>query len=698
MMAVDWIVPALQTLVTLALNTLVPGILATLFVWLGLRLLRPNATTRYAVWFTTLLLLAALPLLASLELPSFVVGAPGDGVVAPLEGTTAPETPPAAAAETAAPPAPASSAPRTVAPEAGAGVTLAPAELSQVLVWLLLGAYLAGAGLLLFQLLRGVVGLMQLKRHSRPFDLPAGVELPLRGGSRTVELRRSDRITVPLAAGLFRPQILLPDDLADRLDPTELEHVILHELAHLARGDDWTKLAQQLLQALLFFHPAVHAISWQLDLTREIASDDWVIARRGRGRHDYAATLVRLVELALHRKRMRQPRIEGRAVMMRTQIERRIRLLLDRSRDVSERFAAGRFLAAVGGVLVAAVLLAQVSLFAIAQLTGRPVIGVDNAAEIEHLAEVEVFDWVGSVAFLPDGSAILSDLGDDTFRYWSPDGLEPLSGPISSGVGWPGRIVVSTDGKLIATAGDAGSVRLWDAATRTPLGDPLEHGSSIFGAAFSPDGARLSGLGFDQVLKVWEVASGDLVAEARLEGHGEGACGLALSPDGSVLATSGQSGVVHIWDAENFDPVATLEREGFGWSCVLAFSPDGSILAGGQSSSGDLTLWNTASWEQIGETLNAHRGNNFFALAFSPDGRLLASGGSNGMRLWDVATGEALGPLQGRFAFQAPRGGERWLTSTSALAFSPDGTLLAVGMGDANPAGEIHLWAVPTGE
>ena len=73
--------------------------------------------------------------------------------------------------------------------------------------------------------------------------------------------------------------------------------MLLHELAHLRRWDDWTKLAQRLAEAIFFFHPAIYWIARNLNLEREVACDDWVVVHTGRTK-PYALCLTRLVETA----------------------------------------------------------------------------------------------------------------------------------------------------------------------------------------------------------------------------------------------------------------------------------------------------------------------------------------------------------------------------------------------------------------
>jgi beta-lactamase regulating signal transducer with metallopeptidase domain len=115
------------------------------------------------------------------------------------------------------------------------------------------------------------------------------------GGRRHIKLCTSQQVRVPTAAGLVRPVILMPHRLMLELSPAELNQVVLHELAHFRRWDDWTNLIQQVVTALLFFHPAIWWIERRLGLEREMACDDAVLAETASPRA-YAECLARLAE------------------------------------------------------------------------------------------------------------------------------------------------------------------------------------------------------------------------------------------------------------------------------------------------------------------------------------------------------------------------------------------------------------------
>jgi bla regulator protein blaR1 len=117
-------------------------------------------------------------------------------------------------------------------------------------------------------------------------------------GSRRIALCTSEQVRVPTAVGLVKPVILIPHWLMRELSPAELNQVVLHELAHFRRWDDWTNLIQQVVTALLFFHPAIWWIEKKLGLEREMACDDAVLAETASPRA-YAECLAHLAEKTL---------------------------------------------------------------------------------------------------------------------------------------------------------------------------------------------------------------------------------------------------------------------------------------------------------------------------------------------------------------------------------------------------------------
>jgi GWxTD domain-containing protein len=113
------------------------------------------------------------------------------------------------------------------------------------------------------------------------------------GLSRPVILLESCLVDVPLVMGFLRPVILMPMGLLAGLTTDQLESILIHELAHIRRWDYVVNLLQNLVEGLLFYHPAVWWVSGQVRAERENCCDDVVVKLKGDAR-GYAAALATL--------------------------------------------------------------------------------------------------------------------------------------------------------------------------------------------------------------------------------------------------------------------------------------------------------------------------------------------------------------------------------------------------------------------
>jgi beta-lactamase regulating signal transducer with metallopeptidase domain len=278
----------MNALFAAVLNTLWQSAALVAAVWVALRLARTtNAATRHAIWWTVLAVVVLLPAIpARRPGPRPVVTAPTPG--APIKFAPTPVGP---------------RQPFAPGPPSGGPVEL-PAGRWTVLLF---AAWLAAA---LIQLARTAGSYVQLRRLKRDAQ-PAAPELCRSFDAwilscrlrRPVRLMVSSRIASPMAVGFRRPAVLLPESLLAHFDEAELDHVFLHELAHMARRDDWTNLAVRLATGLLSIHPVALFVSRQIDREREMACDDWVVCMTGAVR-PYATSLTRLFELCRRRNRI----------------------------------------------------------------------------------------------------------------------------------------------------------------------------------------------------------------------------------------------------------------------------------------------------------------------------------------------------------------------------------------------------------
>ena len=311
------------------LNSLWQSLVLALLVWVALRTVpaRVNAATRHAIWWITLAVIVLLPCVprsgrsapAAAEVPSAQPVPPG----APLwpVPVAAPLSPPAA-----------EGAVEIVRKRAAVWPLWALA------VWAAFFVREAVVVLLSFFQLRGV------KRRARVW----AQRFPNTG--RPARLLVSSEISSPIAAGFLHPAVVVPENLRERLTSAEMDCVLLHEAAHLARHDDWTNLIAQVVRAPTALHPAARWILRQIEREREMACDDWVVAHTGRA-YSYAESLARVVELSAARD---VPVLAAGVFTRRSRLRARIEALLQRGREFSPLTARR----SVGTAAAALVLLA----------------------------------------------------------------------------------------------------------------------------------------------------------------------------------------------------------------------------------------------------------------------------------------------------------------------------------------------------
>ncbi|MBI4657711.1 MAG: serine/threonine protein kinase [Verrucomicrobia bacterium] len=245
-------------------------------------------------------------------------------------------------------------------------------------------------------------------------------------------------------------------------------------------------------------------------------------------------------------------------------------------------------------------------------------------------------------------------------------------------------VAISPNGRLLATRDRQGLLKLWDLTTRTEVAVLRERGG--FGEqafAFSHEGGHLAavvpgdGPRRRSFVKVWTVATRQVTAEIPHEGGVEL---LAFSPDDTQLLLLGQDMAVRVWDLDQ--QRLTLRCRGprvEGWLKPSAFSPDRKSLAIGDSGKIrvlDLETGNERSSAEAPE-------GDIAAIAFSPDGELLAAsplftGTSTTIKLFSVSTGKEVGQLIGHVS---------WIPG---LTFTPDGKRLLSAGADQT----IRIWDV----
>ncbi|MAG94665.1 MAG: hypothetical protein CMJ48_13100, partial [Planctomycetaceae bacterium] len=220
-------------------------------------------------------------------------------------------------------------------------------------------AYLLGVLILLGRLMLGLRGGWNLRRHSQPVDDASLLSL-LASCAQALGMRvspalcRCRDIAVPTVVGILRPTVLLPMSLMAGLRPDQLEAILTHELAHIRRYDYLINILQRVIEAVLFFHPALWWVSRRIRFERENCCDD-VVLQLGAEPVRYAELLI---DIAEHDQRSRS----GRGVTLvtaqqatggRSQVSQRVRRLLGAPTGSPFRLSRGGLVAflAVGAML-----------------------------------------------------------------------------------------------------------------------------------------------------------------------------------------------------------------------------------------------------------------------------------------------------------------------------------------------------------
>lgn len=166
--------------------------------------------------------------------------------------------------------------------------------------------YLAGVLVMFLRLVAALWGGWRLRQVSNIVDDTQLLEMVARQAKRlgmaaAPSIAWCERVTVPVVIGILKPLILLPTSLAAGMAPQQLESLLAHELAHIRRWDLVVNLLQRMLEAILFFHPAVWYVSRRVSVERENACDDLVVSV-GWQRVQYADALVRMAEICAQLK------------------------------------------------------------------------------------------------------------------------------------------------------------------------------------------------------------------------------------------------------------------------------------------------------------------------------------------------------------------------------------------------------------
>ncbi len=321
----------------------------------------------------------------------------------------------------------------------------------------------------------------------------------------------------------------------------------------------------------------------------------------------------------------------------------------------------------------------------------------ETGKQVGPLVKCETF--VFGAAISPDGSWFAT-AGSARIRLWDtatglPAGSTPTTPILVSRAlqtimhrGSTYAVAFSPDSSQLISGGNNPAARIWDVATRKPVGAPLRQRSTVRAVAFSPDGTQMLTASEDGAVCVWELGSRH--PEGQVVQHEDTVTGVAFSRDGLRMTTV-RDGISLFRDGVTGKPLGgpyDLQGPSSGalmffsrdnsqmlrgrWfrhlidlvsgECLLlqagdpvrdaAYSPDGSRVLTGLKN-GSVVLWDASSGDEIARCETNQGELN--KVAFRTDGARFVTGSANGMtQLWETATLEAIGePIQHQSGIKA---------------------------------------------
>ncbi|HWY87934.1 MAG TPA: sigma-70 family RNA polymerase sigma factor, partial [Gemmataceae bacterium] len=296
-------------------------------------------------------------------------------------------------------------------------------------------------------------------------------------------------------------------------------------------------------------------------------------------------------------------------------------------------------------------------------------------------------DYALAVQFTPDGKALVVSCNGGTTASWDPlsgKQLNPHQGPPPAFIGlddWLLTPALTADGTKAALVDKNDTLHIWEVNTGKPLSQI--HDPPVGQANFSPDGKVIVAKHRDLLMRMWDSASGKLLHTLSLK---KGQTGtwfphpLAFSRDSRLLATASQyyqDMTMRVWEMATGKELSRFPLNDNTSAECLAFTPDAKYLVVAHGSpemenptapeARCLRLWDLKSGREV---QRFDRSTDVYELAISPDGKTVAGASSRNVILWELVSGKE----RGRFVGHANK--------IAALAFSPEGRLLASGSWD----------------
>ncbi|KAG8791877.1 hypothetical protein FRC12_007919 [Ceratobasidium sp. 428] len=245
-------------------------------------------------------------------------------------------------------------------------------------------------------------------------------------------------------------------------------------------------------------------------------------------------------------------------------------------------------------------------------------------------------------------------------------------------------VVVSSDGRWVASGSADHTVCIWDSHTGQIVTGPLVgHTDEVYSVAFSPDNDCVVSGSKDKTIRIWGCKNGKIAA-GPFAGHTDEVRSVVFSPDSSHIASGSADFTVRIWNAKTSLATETSCTGHTSYVLSVAYSPDGdSIVSGSGSGDHSIRIWNAQDGKQRLDPLEGHT-DAVWSVSYSPSGSHIVSGSADHtVRVWDSLSGNLIvGPFEGH------------TDAVRSVAYSPDGAHIVSSSHDHT----IRIWDAQTGQ
>ncbi|GIJ88172.1 hypothetical protein Asppvi_007090 [Aspergillus pseudoviridinutans] len=280
-------------------------------------------------------------------------------------------------------------------------------------------------------------------------------------------------------------------------------------------------------------------------------------------------------------------------------------------------------------------------------------------------------DEVASATFSHDSKLLASASEDNTIKVWDASSgqcvqtLEGHSGSVYS-------VTISHDSMLLASASLDKTIRMWDVSNGQCIQILEGHSGPVYSVTFSDNSKLLASASFDETVRVWDASNSQCVQ--TLKGHSTSVHSVAFSHGSKLVASASADGTIKVWDASNGQCLQTLEGHS-GLVHSVTFSHD-SLLLASASSNKTIKVWDVSNRRSL-QMFEVHS-SWVHSVTFSHDSKLITSASADGtIKLWDASNSKCLQTLKDHSGW-------------SYSIFSNDSKLLAIASYDET----ISVWDV----